>query len=33
VSTELTTLGGTLKRRAADLPAYFDRIGTSNGPT
>lgn len=24
---------GTLKRRAADVLAYFDRPGTSNGPT
>jgi transposase len=31
--TELTTLGHTLKRRAADIMAYFDRPGTSNGPT
>jgi transposase len=31
--TELTTLGRTLKRRAADVLAYFDRPGTSNGPT
>ncbi|MCM1014347.1 ISL3 family transposase [Brevibacterium sp. XM4083] len=30
---ELTTLGRTLKRRAADVLAYFDRPGTSNGPT
>lgn len=30
---ELTTQGRTLKRRAADLLAYFDRPGTSNGPT
>ena len=31
--TELVTLGRTLKRRAADILAYFDRPGTSNGPT
>ena len=31
--TELTTLGRTLKRRATDILAYFDRPGTSNGPT
>ena len=31
--TELTTLGRTLKKRAADVLAYFDRPGTSNGPT
>ncbi|SBW75862.1 Uma4 protein [Propionibacterium freudenreichii] len=31
--TELRTLGRTLKRRAADVLAYFDRPGTSNGPT
>jgi transposase len=31
--TELKTLGRTLKRRAADVLAYFDRPGTSNGPT
>ena len=31
--TELTTLGRTLKKRAADVLAYFDRLGTSNGPT
>ena len=30
---ELTTLGRTLKRRAADVLAHFDRPGTSNGPT
>ena len=30
---ELTTLGRTLKKRAADVLAYFDRPGTSNGPT
>jgi transposase len=31
--TELITLGRTLTRRAADVLAYFDRSGTSNGPT
>ena len=31
--TEITTLGRTLKRRAADVLAYFDRPHTSNGPT
>jgi transposase len=31
--TELITLGRTLKRRAADVLAYFDRPRTSNGPT
>ena len=31
--TELIRLGRTLKRRAADVLAYFDRPGTSNGPT
>jgi transposase len=31
--TELITLGRTLKRRAPDVLAYFDRPGTSNGPT
>jgi len=30
---ELRKLGSTLKRRAADILAYFDRAGTSNGPT
>jgi len=30
---ELRKLGSTLKRRAADILAFFDRIGTSNGPT
>ena len=33
VLTELVTLGRTLKKRAADVLAYFDRPGTSNGPT
>ena len=31
--TELKKLGGTLNRRAEDILAYFDRPGTSNGPT
>ena len=31
--TELAKLGRTLKKRAADVLAYFDRPGTSNGPT
>ena len=31
--TELAMLGRTLKKRAADILAYFDRPGTSNGPT
>ncbi|MDZ3745332.1 ISL3 family transposase [Pseudoglutamicibacter cumminsii] len=30
---ELQTLGRTMKRRADDILAYFDHIGTSNGPT
>ena len=30
---EITKLGRTLKTRAADVLAYFDRPGTSNGPT
>jgi transposase len=30
---ELITLGRTLNRRAADVLAYFERPGTSNGPT
>src|SRR5699024_5553362 len=33
VLTELTTLDRTLKKRAADVLAYFERPGTSNGPT
>jgi transposase len=33
VLTEVATLGRTLKKRAADVLAYFDRPGTSNGPT
>ena len=31
--TELRKLGRTLKKRAEDVLAYFDRPGTSNGPT
>ncbi|WP_193084328.1 ISL3 family transposase [Brevibacterium aurantiacum] len=31
--TELRRLGRTLKRRAADVLAFFTRPGTSNGPT
>ena len=31
--TELITLGRTLNKRAEDVLAYFDRPGTSNGPT
>ena len=30
---ELISLGRTLKHRAVDILAYFDRPGTSNGPT
>jgi transposase len=30
---EVRKLGRTLKQRAADVLAYFDRPGTSNGPT
>jgi transposase len=30
---ELARLGRTLNRRAADVLAFFDRPGTSNGPT
>jgi transposase len=33
VLVELKTLGRTLRRRADDVLAYFDRPGTSNGPT
>jgi transposase len=33
VLTELLILGRTLKKRATDVLAYFDRPGTSNGPT
>jgi transposase len=31
--TELITLGRTLKKRSVDVLAYFERPGTSNGPT
>ena len=31
--TEIITLGRTLKKRTTDVLAYFDRPGTSNGPT
>ncbi len=31
--SETVTLGRTLKRRATDELAYFERPGTSNGPT
>ena len=31
--TKIITLGRTLTERAADVLAYFDRPGTSNGPT
>ena len=31
--TEIITLGRTLKRRAADILAYFNHPHTSNGPT
>jgi transposase len=31
--SEVITLGRTLKKRAADILAYFDRPGTSNGAT
>lgn len=30
---ELASLGRSLKRRSGDILAYFDREGTSNGPT
>ena len=33
VLREVVTLGRTLKKRAADVLAYFDRPGTSNGPS
>lgn len=33
VLNEIVTLGRTLNKRAADVLAYFDRPGTSNGPT
>ncbi|SDB87331.1 Transposase [Raineyella antarctica] len=31
--TEIITLGRTMTKRAADVLAYFERPGTSNGPT
>ena len=31
--TEIRRLGRTLKQRAADVLAFFERPGTSNGPT
>ena len=31
--SEAITLGRTLAKRATDVLAYFDRPGTSNGPT
>ena len=31
--SEIATLGRTLKKRAVDVLAYFDKPGTSNGPT
>lgn len=31
--TEIRKLGRTLKQRAEDVLAFFDRPGTSNGPT
>ena len=33
VLAEIVTLGRTLEKRAVDVLAYFDRPGTSNGPT
>ena len=33
VLREVIALGRTLKRPAVDVLAYFDRPGTSNGPT
>ena len=33
VLREVITLGRTSKKRSADVLAYFDRPGTSNGPT
>ena len=30
---DITTLGRTLAKRAGDVLAYFNRPGTSNGPT
>ena len=31
--TEIQRLGRTLKQRVADILAFFDRPGSSNGPT
>ena len=31
--SEITSLGRTLRKRDGDVLAYFDRPGTSNGPT
>jgi hypothetical protein len=31
--TELVVLGRALRKRPADIPACFDRPGSSNGPT
>ena len=31
--TEIITPGRTFKNRVVDAPVYFDRSGTSNGPT
>jgi transposase len=31
--TEIRKLGRTMKQRATDILAYFNRPGTSNGPT
>lgn len=31
--TEITIPGGTLQKRAADVPAHFNAAGTSNGST
>ncbi|BCQ03074.1 hypothetical protein TPCV2_18660 [Cutibacterium avidum] len=31
--SELIPLGSTLSKRTADILAFFDRSGTSNGPT
>ena len=33
VLTDINTLDRTLKKRAADVLAYFERPGTSDGPT
>ncbi len=33
VLAEIRRLGRTLHRRATDVLAFFDRSGTSNGPT